>query len=142
MPFVFGRVKGKNMGYAYTAEKPIKPQALTRVAFVLLNNFSMMSFTGAIDALVTANLISETPAFEVLTVGIKNRLVMSDLGIAISADLELSQLPDRIDVLIVAGGCSEADHDPLLRRKLRNIASLGATWAVCGTVHFSWRKLS
>ena len=129
MPFVFESVlKDKNMGYSYTAEKPIKPQAVTRVAFVLLNNFSMMSFTGAIDALVTANLISETPAFEVLTVGIRSRLVMSDLGIAISADLELSQLPDRIDVLIVAGGLRvKLISDPLLRRKLRNVASLGAT---------------
>ncbi len=125
MSFVFQSVlKDKNMGYSYTAEKPLKPQAVTRVAFVLLNNFSMMSFAGAIDALVTANLISETPAFEVLTVGIKSRLVMSDLGIAISADLELSQLPDRIDVLIVAGGLRvKLVSDPLLRRKLRNVAS-------------------
>ncbi|WP_148053300.1 AraC family transcriptional regulator, partial [Pseudomonas frederiksbergensis] len=108
--------------------KPIKPQAVTRVAFVLLNNFSMMSVTGAIDALGTANLISDTPAFDVLTVGIRSRLVMSDLGIAISADLELPQLPDWIDVLIVVGGLRvKLISDSLLRRKLRNAASLGAT---------------
>lgn len=129
MPFVFESVlKDKNMGFACIAEKPLKPQALTRVAFVLLNHFSMMSFTGAIDALVTANLISESPAFEVLTVGLKGRLVMSDLGIAIAADLELAHLPDRIDVLIVAGGLRvKLLSDPFLRRKLRHVASLGAT---------------
>jgi transcriptional regulator GlxA family with amidase domain len=129
MPFVFESVlKDKNRGYACTAEQPIKPQTVTRVAFVLLNHFSMMSFTGAIDALVTANLMSETAAFEVLTVGIDSRLAMSDLGIAISTDLQLSQLPDRIDVLIVVGGLRvQLISDSLLRRTLRHIAALGAT---------------
>ncbi|MFC6340114.1 helix-turn-helix domain-containing protein [Pseudomonas sp. CCM 7891] len=129
MSLVFESVlKDKNMGYACTPAKPFKPQAVTCVAFVLLNNFSMMSFTGAVDALVTANLISDSPAFEIITVGLKNRLVMGDLGIAISADLELAQLPDRIDVLIVAGGLRvRLLSDLHLRRKLRNVAFLGTT---------------
>ncbi|ALI09358.1 MULTISPECIES: GlxA family transcriptional regulator [Pseudomonas] len=127
MPSAFESVlKNKNMAYrplgaASASEAPI------RVAFVLMDNFSMMSFTGAVDALVTANLMSDMPLYEVLTVGVSGGQVTSDLGIVISTDVELAQMPENQDVLIVAGGFRvKLQGHPLLRRKLRANAASGA----------------
>ncbi|NQD96698.1 GlxA family transcriptional regulator, partial [Pseudomonas sp. CrR25] len=73
-----------------------------RVAFVLREHFSMMAFTGAVDALVTANLMSSSPLFEVLVVGGAEELVVSDLGIAISVDCRLAELEEKkLDILVV-----------------------------------------
>ncbi|MCQ6255415.1 GlxA family transcriptional regulator [Pseudomonas sp. Q11] len=127
MPSAFESVlKNKNMAYRPVGS-PGPGQAPIRVAFVLMDNFSMMSFTGAVDALVTANLMSDKPLYEVLTVGASGGQVTSDLGIVISADSELAQLPENQDVLIVAGGFRvKLQGMPLLRRKLRAHASSGA----------------
>ncbi|AVU77646.1 MULTISPECIES: GlxA family transcriptional regulator [Pseudomonas] len=133
MPSAFESVlKNKNMAYRPLGSSGAD-QAPVRVAFVLMDNFSMMSFTGAVDALVTANLMSDRPLYEVLTVGASGSQVTSDLGIVISADIELAQLPENQDVLIVAGGFRvKLQGMPLLRRKLRaNAASgsiLGGLW--------------
>ena len=127
MPSAFESVlKNKNMAY-----RPIgsaaADQAPIRVAFVLMDNFSMMSFTGAVDALVTANLMSDRPLYQVLTVGVSGGQVTSDLGIVISTDIEIGQLPENQDVLIVAGGFRvKLQGNPLLRRKLRANAASGA----------------
>lgn len=66
-----------------------------RIAFVLFENFSMMAFTGAVDALVTANLMKPPTAFEVIVVG-NTQTVISDLGIEISVDIQLSTLDERV----------------------------------------------
>lgn len=127
MPSAFESVlKNKNMAY-----QPIGPgaadQAPIRVGFVLMDNFSMMSFTGAVDALVTANLMSDRPLYQVLTVGASSAQVTSDLGIVISTDIELAQLPDNLEALIVAGGFRvKLQANPALRRKLRANAAAGA----------------
>ncbi|MBT2294690.1 GlxA family transcriptional regulator [Pseudomonas fluorescens] len=127
MPSAFESVlKNKNMAYRPLGS-PGADQGPVRVAFVLMDNFSMMSFTGAVDALVTANLMSDRPLYEVLTVGASGSQVTSDLGIVISADTELAQLPENQDVLIVAGGFRvKLQGMPLLRRKLRANAASGA----------------
>ncbi|MDR8389215.1 MULTISPECIES: GlxA family transcriptional regulator [Pseudomonas] len=127
MPSAFESVlKNKNMAYRPLGSSGAD-QAPVRVAFVLMDNFSMMSFTGAVDALVTANLMSDRPLYEVLTVGTSGSQVTSDLGIVISADIELAQLPENQDVLIVAGGFRvKLQGMPLLRRKLRANAASGA----------------
>lgn len=120
-------LKNKNMAYRGPAQVLHASQTRTRVAFVLMDNFSMMSFTGAVDALVTANLMSDVPLYEVLTVGASGRRVTSDLGIVISADAELSELGEDQHMVIVAGGFRvRLQSDPMLRRKLRASASSGA----------------
>ncbi len=128
MRYAFESVlKNKNMAYRNADALPAAEGTPVRVAFILMDNFSMMSFTGAVDALVTANLMSQKPQYEILTVGISGRQVISDLGIVISADCELAQLEDNQEVVIVAGGFRvQLQGDPLLRRKLRAGASSGA----------------
>ncbi len=101
---------------------------MRRVAFVLLDNFSMMAFTGAVDALVTANLMSATPLYDVLVVGGSQDAVVSDLGITISAGCRLVDLHERDQHLIVVCGGFRVrlQADPLLRTKLRHADAAGA----------------
>ncbi len=105
------------------------------VAFVLLENFSMMTFTAAVDALVTANLVRTAPLFNVTTFGLESPTVISDLSIEIATSDILSQLSlaNPIDMLIVCGGfrCSIAEHLPLsakLRAAAKENITLGGLW--------------
>ena len=109
----------------------------TRVAFVLLEHFSMMAFTAAVDALVTANLVRTTPLFTFTTYGLDLLSVKSDLGINISTGGVLDQLKVKniieVDILIVCGGfrCSLEEHKPLtaiLKNAEKSNVTLGGIW--------------
>lgn len=120
-------LKGKNLMHLDKGHSPASPP-VRRVAFVLREHFSMMAFTGAVDALVTTNLMSASPVFEVQVVGGEGRQVVSDLGIAISTDVTLAELDERQpDILIVCGGFRvRLEAEPLLRSKLRRADAAGA----------------
>ena len=47
-------LKNKNMAYLRPEVPRGSSVSVKRVAFILLDHFSMMSFTGAVDALATA----------------------------------------------------------------------------------------
>jgi transcriptional regulator GlxA family with amidase domain len=102
--------------------------ARQRVALVLFEHFSMMAFTGAVDALVTANLLNPEPLYEVCSFGLTTTQVTSDLGIVISADQALSALEEKSwDLIILCGGFRVALREhALLRSKLRAAAAKGA----------------
>ncbi|MGQ7814187.1 GlxA family transcriptional regulator [Metapseudomonas furukawaii] len=121
-------LKCKNLAHLDKASGAGVRLPVRRVAFILREHFSMMAFTGAVDALVTANLMSSSPVFEVLVVGGENNLVVSDLGIAISADCSLAEMEERhLDILVVCGGYRvRLQGDPQLRAKLRQADSSGA----------------
>ncbi|MDA7087310.1 GlxA family transcriptional regulator [Pseudomonas sp. SA3-5] len=127
-------LKDKNRMHLDKVQRDEPVMAVHRVAFVLLDNFSMMAFTGAVDALVTANLMSAMPLYEVLVVGGTEDVVVSDLGIAISAGCHLADLKEKEQQLIVVcGGFRvQLQANPLLRTKLRSAdvagAVLGGLW--------------
>ncbi|MEL0638482.1 helix-turn-helix domain-containing protein [Marinomonas sp. TI.3.20] len=79
-----------------------------KIAFLLLENFSMASFTSSVDALVTANLLSETSVFELKKIGINSISVDSDINISVSTDLTLTNQINaelfHFDILVVCGG--------------------------------------
>ncbi len=112
-------------------EKPV------HVGFVLQEHFSMMAFTAAVDALVTANLVRNAPLFSFSTYGLSSKTVKSDLAIDISTTGMLEQLPledaGAVEILIICGGfrCSLAESAPLSARlkaaAKRNI-TLGGLW--------------
>ncbi|WP_107850359.1 GlxA family transcriptional regulator [Oceanimonas marisflavi] len=98
--------------------------APVRVGFVLLPHFSMMAFTAAVDALVTANLVQSTPLFTITSYGLNSTTVRSDLAIDISANHTLDVLPlegdEALDVVVVCGGFRcDLSEQLLLTRKLR-----------------------
>lgn len=121
-------LKDKNRPHLerWRGDEPV--MAVRRVAFVLLDNFSMMAFTGAVDALITANLMSAAPLYEILVVGGSQDIVTSDLGITISTGCRLADLNERRQHLIlVCGGFRvQLQADPLLRTKLRLADAAGA----------------
>ncbi|MEH6576910.1 MAG: GlxA family transcriptional regulator [Amphritea sp.] len=108
-----------------------------RVGFLLLEHCSMMAFTAAVDALMTANLVGMAPLFSFTTYGISSAKVKSDLGIEISTQGSLDSLnqdnQDSLDVLIVCGGfrCSVAENKQLtkmLKTAARQQTIMGGIW--------------
>lgn len=115
-----------------TGEAPIVDSR--RIAFVLFEHFSLMAFTGAMDALVTANLVKAPVEYEVTVVSIDGRRAMSDLGIEVAVDDSLEDLQEEtLDYLILCGGYRLEMHaTPELRVKLRAAdyagCMLGGLW--------------
>ncbi|HWV08970.1 MAG TPA: GlxA family transcriptional regulator [Pseudomonas sp.] len=121
-------LKCKNLMHLDKAASTPTNPPVRRVSFILREHFSMMAFTGAVDALVTTNLMSPSPVFQVQVVGGESKQVVSDLGIAISTDVSLAELDEKQpDILIVCGGFRvRLDSEPLLRSKLRRADTAGA----------------
>lgn len=132
------RLRDDNQAYLRSGVSvPGAHSAPGRVGFILLEHFSMMAFTGAVDALVTANLLTPTPLYQVSTFSPVGTSVLSDLGIAIATDATLAGLEaHRLDLLIVCGGfrCALAPSRPLqdaLRTAARRVTTLGSLWNGC-----------
>ncbi|MHA6964506.1 AraC family transcriptional regulator [Zobellella denitrificans] len=128
------RLRDTNSAFLPARQQEERP---TRVGFVLLPHFSMMAFTAAVDALVTANLVQATPLFAFATYGLESTTVRSDLAIDISANATLEQLPlegeDALDVVIVCGGfrCDLNERAPLshkLKLAAKRQKVLGGLW--------------
>ncbi|MFJ4143227.1 GlxA family transcriptional regulator [Pseudomonas sp. NPDC089734] len=128
MTYVFESVlKSQNRLYSSPEKGEAGRRKAIRVAFIMMDNFSMMSFAGAMDVLVTANLMSDDPVFDIVRVGLAGQSAMSDLGIAIPTDLELEALRGRLDLLMVVGGLRvDLTMSPCLRRKLEAAVAGGA----------------
>lgn len=110
------------------------PPISRRIAFVLLENFSIMAFTGAVDAVVTANLVAREALYRLETYSLDGTTVRSDLGIDISVRCDLTHLTvNDLDMLIVCGGyrsALEAGRPIIdkLREAARNRVMLGSLW--------------
>jgi len=132
--FISSTMRSTNSAFLPAQESPNRQ---ARVAFVLLEHFSMMAFTSAVDSLVTANLVRNAPLFAFTTYGLDSLAVKSDLNIDIAAGGRLEQLQikgeEHPDILIVCGGfrCSLEKHQAL-NRKLREADKhrviLGGLW--------------
>ncbi len=74
-----------------------------RVDFVLLEHFSMASFTVAMDVLVTANLL-RADSFRFNPLSPKGDRVLSDLGLElVASELDAASLKE-LDLLVICGG--------------------------------------
>ena len=98
-----------------------------RIGFLLLEHFSMMAFTGAVDAIVTANLVSGKPLYRFETFSVEGATVRSDLAINISVDGDLQAIDVKaLDFLIVCGGYrSNLEPGRSTVARLREAARLG-----------------
>ena len=129
------RLRHSNQAYLRGRERDSEHPPISRhIAFVLLEHFSMMAFTGAVDAIVTANLLSRTPLYRFQSIGLEGGSVLSDLGISIAADCELKTLDTTdLDLLIVCGGYRSDLNPPRavldrLRAVARTGTTMGALW--------------
>ncbi|MBU2897896.1 GlxA family transcriptional regulator [Vibrio hepatarius] len=107
----------------------------TSVLFVVLEHFSLMSFTCAVDCLVTSNLVEGENRFIFAIAGLEPVDVISDLGIAVTPDQTLSEIKtvDNIDILIICGGyrtnLTEHSHlSKLLALGFKRDVTLGGIW--------------
>ena len=124
------RLRHSNQAYLRGRQSDSEhPPISRRIAFVLLEHFSMMAFTGAVDAIVTANLLSRTPLYRFQSIGLEGGSVLSDLGISIAVDGELKTLDATgLDMLIVCGGYRSNLNPPRSTlERLRAIAHKGTT---------------
>ncbi len=108
------------------------------VGFVLLENFSMMSFTAAVDVLVTSNLVQSSTLFKVTSYALNSHSITSDLGIDITTTNRLSEISfstdHHLDILVVCGGlrCSlqpDTSLTKLLKKAANHNILLGSIWS-------------
>ena len=126
-----GQLRDTNLSFLPPVDGEQRP---INVLLILLDNFSLISFTSVIDSLVTANLVTSTKNFSFFTCGINKSSVMSDVGISITVDVTLR--PDilkQAEIIIVCGGYrSPLNEIPLLSRALRAVNDkkqrLGGLW--------------
>jgi len=104
------------------------------VAFVLLENFSMMAFTGIVDTIVTANLLSDYKCFDFTFYAESGESAQSDLNIDVSVNGDYKQIkPTQVDILLVCGGLrTNLETHPRLISVLQQTARLnrqiGGIW--------------
>ena len=110
---------------------------LRNFAFLLLENFSMMALTSAIDVLRTANLLAESELFSYRLVSMDGQAVCGDLGFSAMVDNSLHDLNvSQLDAFVVCGGLRvNLQADPVLSRYLRRTdvrkLTFGSLWNGC-----------
>jgi transcriptional regulator GlxA family with amidase domain len=98
-----------------------------RVAFLLVPQFSMMSFSAAIEPLRAANRVCEVQLFEWRLVSVDGRAVSARNGISIEVHQPLEELKS-IDMLVVCAGL-EPEQFPrrhMIHHHLRRLARHGS----------------
>ncbi|MEH6444367.1 MAG: helix-turn-helix domain-containing protein [Oceanospirillaceae bacterium] len=107
------------------------------IGFLLLEHFSMMSFTAALDALVTANLVQTCVHFNIHSYSLKGNNITSDLNIEIKNTRAVAEVIQNntcdLDYLIVCGGlrCSLVPSSKLnyiLQTAAKSNIVLGGIW--------------
>jgi transcriptional regulator GlxA family with amidase domain len=130
---VVSHLRNRNFAHLAPDHRLATGAALRRVGFVLLEQFSMMTLTCAMDTLAAANQVSAKPLFEFVMIG-DSAQVRSDSGIIIAVDQTLAELEVRsLDFVFVCGGLRvPLKRNPRLRGKLREADShgclLGGLW--------------
>jgi len=78
----------------------------TRIGFLLLDNFSLIAFTSAIEPLRMANQLSGEPLYSWATIGESNEMITCSNGLAFAPDYSIATFDntDAFDAVIVCGG--------------------------------------
>ncbi|NCX84096.1 MAG: helix-turn-helix domain-containing protein [Rhodobacteraceae bacterium] len=88
---------------ASTTLRPKSEDAPERFVFVLLDNFTLLSFASALDALRIANRMLGRTAYEWIFIGEGGETVQCSAGTTFAVDDDLCELR-RDDVMILCGG--------------------------------------
>lgn len=99
--------------------------APTRVGFLLVDGFPLMSYASAVEPLRAAVAITGRPLYAWSHLSVDGRPVSSSSGVTLHPDLRLEEAGD-LDLLLVCVGGNPAtfDHEPTLAR-LRGLAAFG-----------------
>ena len=96
------------------------------IGFLLLNNFTLISFSSAIEPLRLANHALKEKIYTWSTFSEKGETVLSSDGININVDFSINSevALNKIDLLIVCGGLEiEKNYSKSIARFLRNVDS-------------------
>ena len=98
-----------------------------RIAFLLVPQFSMMSFSAAIEPLRSANRMSERELFEWQLVSVDGKDVAASNGIGIAVHRSLNDL-NRADMLVVCAGLEpiQFGRSHRIHHHLRRLARHGS----------------
>lgn len=113
------------------------PEAKSRTfVFVLLREFTLLSFTGAVEPLRLANRMSGKPLYNWRVLSETGEAVESSSGIVIGVDSELDEC-GRDDVVLICGGTNiQSNTDKRLLNWLRREARRGlAIGGLCTATH-------
>ncbi|WP_300518677.1 GlxA family transcriptional regulator [Aliiroseovarius sp.] len=114
-------------------EAPEKPR---RFVFVLLNDFTLLSFAGALDALRIANRNFGADAYEWVLCGEGGESVISSAGPEFRLDMDLEELKRDDTVLICSGVNVQANTSKRMLNWLRREARRGvAIGGLCTAAH-------
>ncbi|QXI18401.1 GlxA family transcriptional regulator [Pseudomonas hamedanensis] len=117
-------LKQQNIRFRQSTSVPGR-ERVVRVAFVLLDHFSLTTLSTAMDALVTGNLINGETLYQVATCSLKGGLVESDIGVPVSSQRLVAEGLTHDAVIVVGGQRVRLASQPLLRRVLKKTASKG-----------------
>jgi AraC family transcriptional regulator, glycine betaine-responsive activator len=121
----------KRSNLAYSSSTPTKNSSTPtrRANFVLLDHFSMSSFSIALDTLVTLNLVHDHPIYECKTYSLKDKKALSDISIELTTDGNIEDIELTKDsILIICGGFrSSLKPEPSLNKKIVKAAQTNAT---------------
>ncbi len=108
-----------------------------QIGFLLVPQFSMMSFSAAIEPLRSANRMSGRRLFEWRLISVDGRAVTASNGIGIAAHVGLDKV-SKIDRLIVCAGLEPAPFGPraAIHHHLRRLARHGAKVGAISTGSF------
>jgi transcriptional regulator GlxA family with amidase domain len=101
-----------------------------RVGFVLVDEFSMIAFISAIEALRLANRVTDAKPYGWIALSGDGKPVRASNGIEIAVDAGLNAAPE-LDAVFVCGGVNVQEHEDRavisgLRRRVAHGAALGA----------------
>ena len=120
-----------------TREEVVKPK---RYVFVLLNNFTLLCFSAAIESLRIANRMAERQLYDWCTVGEGGDVAYCSAGTGFKLDGDLGELT-RDDVVMLCGGIDvQAATTKRLLSWMRREARKGVTMAGLCTAAYSLAK--
>lgn len=123
----------------WSTSEPIEvsPGADTRrIGFILIDNFSLIAYASATEALRVANYVSKQTLYQAVTLSVDGSAVMSSGGVSVNADQRLRDA-QKLDMVFVVSGVDvvhQADQETI--KNLRRLVSHGAAvGALCTAPH-------
>ena len=122
-------LKRSNLAFSNPTLTKISSTPTRRACFVLLDHFSMSSFSITLDTLVTLNLVHDHPIYECKTYGSKDRKALSDISIELTTDGNIEDIElGKDSILIVCGGFRNSlKPEPLLKKTIVKAAQSNTT---------------
>lgn len=128
-------LKLQNSGFRQTTDSA-GHERIVRVAFILLDHFSLTTLSTAMDALATGNLINGDTLYKVATYSLQGGLVESDVGVPLSSERLVAEGFNHEAVIVVGGQRVRLSSNPLLRRVLKKAAAGKGVVAGCWNAAF------